>query len=262
MYAVMVENDESEWDDVTGEMYHFPRKYLSILKPDTKVIYYKGKLNNTTYRDIRMSDEPHYFGTATIGEVAADPLSLKGDHFCGILDYASFTEPILARIGGAYLEEIPLTKLKNYWRDGVRAISREVYEKITGSASLVETTVVLTIPKLSDDFESTLKEGGKKYRFTAYYERKPKYRKAAIEIHGYTCMACDFNFEHEFGQHGKSYIHVHHNKPVSGFSEATAIDPSTDMSVLCPNCHAMVHRDKSHTLTLAELMELRQQHAG
>lgn len=65
-------------------------------------------------------------------------------------------------------------------------------------------------------------------------------------------MGCGFNFEKIYGELGKGFIHVHHNKPVSE-TGATHIDPATDMSVLCPNCHSMVHRKKDYTLSLEEL---------
>ena len=31
------------------------------------------------------------------------------------------------------------------------------------------------------------------------------------------------------------------------------MNPKTDMTVLCPNCHSMIHRKKSKTLTIEEL---------
>jgi putative restriction endonuclease len=42
MAAVIVENDESPWEDQTGEFYHFLERYLSILVPGQPVIYYKA----------------------------------------------------------------------------------------------------------------------------------------------------------------------------------------------------------------------------
>ena len=45
-YAVIVENDTSEYNDETGTIYHFPNKYLKILEPGTKVIYCKEKVKN------------------------------------------------------------------------------------------------------------------------------------------------------------------------------------------------------------------------
>jgi predicted HNH restriction endonuclease len=68
-------------------------------------------------------------------------------------------------------------------------------------------------------------------------------------------MACRFNFEAEYGQHGKGFIHVHHIKPLNETGE-TLVDPKTDLIPLCPNCHAMVHKNKNHTLSLNELKAL------
>jgi len=38
MYTIITENDESQWDDDTGVLYHFPKKYLKHLQPGTNVI--------------------------------------------------------------------------------------------------------------------------------------------------------------------------------------------------------------------------------
>jgi hypothetical protein len=43
-YVIITENDESQWDDKTGISYHYPNKYVNVLAPGTRVIYYKGKL--------------------------------------------------------------------------------------------------------------------------------------------------------------------------------------------------------------------------
>ncbi len=111
----------------------------------------------------------------------------------------------------------------------------------------------IVLPKEKNEFESfEIVEGKKKARFTSYYERNAFYRNRAIEIHGLDCMVCGFNFEKTYGELGKGFVHVHHNKPVSE-SGPTKIDPRTDMSVLCPNCHSMIHRNKSHTMIVDEL---------
>jgi len=105
------------------------------------------------------------------------------------------------------------------------------------------------------EFESGV-EGNKKQRYTTYYERIPENRKQAIKIHGVTCKACDFNFEKKYGSHGKDFIHVHHIKPISQFEKPKRINPETDLIPLCPNCHSMVHRFKSKTLSLEELKKI------
>ena len=103
---------------------------------------------------------------------------------------------------------------------------------------------------------TVLKEGQKKQIFTTKYERKPKLRKQAVQIHGTTCMACGFNFEDFYGERGSKYIEVHHIKPLSQTDEEVEIDPATDLVVLCANCHRMVHRKKNEVLSLEELKSL------
>jgi predicted HNH restriction endonuclease len=81
MPAVIVENDESQWKDETGTRYHFPKRYLSLLLPGQKVVYYRGRLRTPAFAANRLSADRHYFGIAKIGCVYADPNSSKGDHF-------------------------------------------------------------------------------------------------------------------------------------------------------------------------------------
>ena len=89
-YCVITENDISKWRDKTGELYHFPKRYLKFLQPGTKVIYYKGKLGDKSYSNGRLSDNPHYFGYATIGNYSQDATSSKNDYFCQIKDFTPF----------------------------------------------------------------------------------------------------------------------------------------------------------------------------
>ena len=103
---------------------------------------------------------------------------------------------------------------------------------------------------------SVIKEGGKKQIFTTQYERNPKLRKQAVQIHGTTCMACGFNFKDFYGERGSDYIEVHHILPLSQRNEEVAIDPSTDLVVLCANCHRMIHRKRNEILSLEELKTL------
>jgi len=105
------------------------------------------------------------------------------------------------------------------------------------------------------EFESYA-EGKKGFRYVTYYERDPKNRADAIRIHGVSCKGCGMNFEKTYGILGKDFIHVHHVEPVSQFEKPKQIDPRTDLTVLCPNCHAMVHRKKTKTLSVEELQSL------
>ena len=105
-----------------------------------------------------------------------------------------------------------------------------------------------------EENDTTFTEGGnKKERLVSYYERKPSLRIKAIEIHGFTCKVCGFNFEKYYGIHGANYIEVHHIKPISQLIDEEQIDPKHDLIVLCANCHRMVHRNKNNVLTTDEL---------
>jgi hypothetical protein len=99
-------------------------------------------------------------------------------------------------------------------------------------------------------------EGRRHERFSNYYEREPQLRSRSIEIHGTTCKACAFDFERKYGRRGKGFIEVHHLRPVSELKGETKIDPAADMTVVCPNCHRMIHRDKNKILSLEELKAL------
>lgn len=45
-YAIITENGTSAWHDETGILYHYPKRYLSFLKPGTRIVYYKGRISN------------------------------------------------------------------------------------------------------------------------------------------------------------------------------------------------------------------------
>lgn len=110
--------------------------------------------------------------------------------------------------------------------------------------------------------EEQLEEGGKTARLVAFYERKPELRSAAIKLHGTTCKACGFSFSNTYGERGKDYIEVHHLVPISTYIESTTVDPAKDLTVLCANCHRMVHRKRDKPLSPIELIKIIEEHTG
>ena len=110
----------------------------------------------------------------------------------------------------------------------------------------------------SIDEESNYKdfEGGKIFRLINYYERNSKLRTEAIKIHGKKCKVCDFDFEKTYGKRGKDYIEVHHLKPLHTLDKPEEVNPETDMTVLCSNCHRMIHRKKNAILSLDALKNI------
>lgn len=72
-YAVITQNDESPWDDIKGDLYHYPAMYQSILTPGCRIAYYKGRMLKPEFAKERLSPRPHYFGVGVVGGSIADP---------------------------------------------------------------------------------------------------------------------------------------------------------------------------------------------
>ena len=144
-YAVITQNDESAWDDIKGDLYHYPSTYKSILTTGCNILYYKGKMRDRAYASQRLSPDPHYFGTGVVGDSIIDPQSDKKDRYCEILNYQEFEKAVPFKINGQYLEEIPKSKRSNYWRFGVRHISQKVFYRIFGQATLTAFFVYISL---------------------------------------------------------------------------------------------------------------------
>jgi hypothetical protein len=97
-------------------------------------------------------------------------------------------------------------------------------------------------------------EGAEKKVYVKKYERSQTLRKRAIEIHGLTCKVCGFNFELNYGEIGKDFIHIHHLEKISKKGEGL-VDPVKDLIPVCPNCHAMLHSNDP-PITPEELKEV------
>lgn len=103
-------------------------------------------------------------------------------------------------------------------------------------------------------FDESKTEGGIKVVVSKQAERDPKLRTEAIKIHGLVCKVCGFDFEKTYGAWGNGFIEVHHIHPLGqSKNEKVQTDPKKDLTVLCSNCHKMVHRKRGTTLTLDEL---------
>jgi hypothetical protein len=75
-------------------------------------------------------------------------------------------------------------------------------------------------------------------------ERDSLARQKCLEHFGYSCSVCSINFEKEYGEIGRNYIHVHHRIDLASKQGEHIVDPTLDLIPLCPNCHAMVHMEK------------------
>lgn len=103
--------------------------------------------------------------------------------------------------------------------------------------------------------EEGLFEGVKKLIEVNAYERNLVARGECIKHYGLKCSVCGFDFQEEFGDLGKGFIHVHHIKPLAEIREKYLVDPILDLRPICPNCHAMIHRT-SPICTIEELKKI------
>lgn len=93
-----------------------------------------------------------------------------------------------------------------------------------------------------DEISNNIYEGAKKSITVNRYERNVEARQRCLDYHGYDCMVCGLNFEKEYGDIGKNFIHVHHIVPLYKIDKEYKVDPIKDLIPVCPNCHAMIHR--------------------
>lgn len=75
------------------------------------------------------------------------------------------------------------------------------------------------------------------------YERDPRARSICIAHYGAKCIVCGFDFGKRFGKIGSGYIHVHHLDPISMLGSGAKTNPVRDLRPVCPNCHAMLHKE-------------------
>jgi len=100
-----------------------------------------------------------------------------------------------------------------------------------------------------------LSEGIKKTIIVNTFERNSKARIECIKHWGTLCCVCNFNFEEKFGEIGKEFIHVHHLTPISEIGQSYEIDPINDLRPVCPNCHAMLHK-QNPPYSIEELQQI------
>ena len=105
----------------------------------------------------------------------------------------------------------------------------------------------------------SLMEGALKRVVSSRYERNGALRRACVNHYGFSCAVCGFSFQEVFGSIGASFVHVHHITPLST-SGPLKVHPVRDLRPVCPNCHAMIHREEP-PLAIEELQALLREHS-
>jgi hypothetical protein len=73
------------------------------------------------------------------------------------------------------------------------------------------------------------------------YERDGEARAKCLQYLGRRCCVCSLDFEEEYQDRGRDFIHVHHLEPLSSRKGPSATEPLTELVPVCANCHAMLH---------------------
>lgn len=76
------------------------------------------------------------------------------------------------------------------------------------------------------------------------YERDLAARRKCLAHHGYRCAVCEKSMAEIYGQIAEGLIHVHHRTPLHAIGKECRVDPIKDLVPVCPNCHAVLHRQK------------------
>lgn len=101
----------------------------------------------------------------------------------------------------------------------------------------------------------------RKFRFHKRIERNITLSKKVKKVQGYRCKACELDFTRMYGELGKDFIEAHHLKPISKLTgEKIELDARKDFTVLCSNCHSMIHRldDPSNLEELKRIIKAQQ----
>jgi 5-methylcytosine-specific restriction endonuclease McrA len=97
---------------------------------------------------------------------------------------------------------------------------------------------------VSFDYEDYV-EGQRAKREASLFARNPRLVSDAKNRHGYQCQACKFRYSDQYADVGDGFIEVHHLNPLSERSKAAERPQLTNLdevTVLCANCHRMIHR--------------------
>jgi 5-methylcytosine-specific restriction protein A len=102
----------------------------------------------------------------------------------------------------------------------------------------------LELPPPQDDEDSAV-EGRILFRHHRVRERDPTLvRKKEEQVKKQTgrlaCEVCGFDFFERYGGVGEDFIECHHTRPLA--TDAERHTKTSDLAVVCSNCHRMIHR--------------------
>ncbi|UUZ72602.1 hypothetical protein LP415_02600 [Polaromonas sp. P1(28)-8] len=85
--------------------------------------------------------------------------------------------------------------------------------------------------------------------------RNAALRNAALTKSNGTCEACSVMFSTMLGGMGLRVLHVHHREQLA-LRDVPGVTRLEDLAIVCANCHALIHVDPKHALSVEQLRKL------
>jgi 5-methylcytosine-specific restriction enzyme A len=142
---------------------------------------------------------------------------------------------------------------------GKRMLDSEIwrvafYEYASGEFKIERTTAReqsdIENPENEDEELNSFPEGSLREQFIKHRKREARLRSAKIKRFAQThagrvfCEVknCKIDFNEKYGPIGQGFAHVHHLTPLKEAPDEGRQTNLDDLAVVCPNCHAMIHR--------------------
>ncbi len=227
-----------EFDDIVGQLYHFPQQYVSYIQTGETFVYYHPF-------EGAADPERYYFGMGRIGTVRGDPA--RSDHYYAeVLDYVPFEVAVpYTDDNGRYLE----------WRSGVgtrffssaRRAGQEVFDRILEAAQMEHQAVEeFGLVNEFDNVDKILTDLNEHYadldprayqRLVSQIDRPTSISRALKKKLGYKCQVC--GVEGFQTKAGGRYVEAHHLRQLHELIPGSLI--TENVVIVCASCHSKLH---------------------
>lgn len=109
-----------------------------------------------------------------------------------------------------------------------------------------------------------ISEGKSKTVAVQVYERSKLLRDKTIDFYTkdgtIVCEVCGFDFHKTYGDIGRGFIEIHHQKPIYHYEDTDfsilIAEALRNLIPLCANCHRMVHRKRDKPYSIPDLRKI------
>ena len=211
----------SYWSDPDSVIGNTPQQGINWvgLFPEVRAVIIKTRLGS--YEDDGWSSDAKIFYH----------YSFKARN--GVISYQEKANAVLIKQPENLYPILLFTEKKNEWRFEGEFFVSEIEQKfvVLSRGNFYISEVGITRDKYQYN------EGTRKYITHLLAERSNGVVKALKEANDWVCDLCGNDFH---AKYGVKYIEAHHKVPMSTYSSNHKVRTS-DLALLCPNCHKAVH---------------------